>query len=121
MKVDIIRMNYGNDDSVGGAVTTGTTVYCDLPSVLTPRRPSQQSLEAGLETDDIYDFTCAGKFYRNKVTIFERDEILVTWPLDHDLYNLRLRVTGMQPGRGRRRYAPIHCTLSRLKTSRSRQ
>jgi hypothetical protein len=49
MKVDVIQINYSADDNIGGAVTTGTTVYSSLPAVLTPRRPSQVSLEAGLE------------------------------------------------------------------------
>jgi hypothetical protein len=121
MKVNVIEINYSDDDNVGGAVITGTTRYSNLPSVLTLRRPSQQSLEAGLEVNDIYDFTCAARFQAGRVTIFERDELLVTWPLDHALYNLRFRVTGVQPGRGRTKYAPLHCTLSRIVTSRSRQ
>jgi hypothetical protein len=121
MKVDVIQINYSSDDNIGGAVTTGTTVYSSLPGVLTLRRPSQQSLEAGLETNDIYDFTCTARFYRNRVTIYERDEILVTWPLDHALYNLRFRVTGVQPPRGRTHYGGLHCTLSRIVTSRNRQ
>lgn len=121
MKVDVIQINYSSDDSVGGAVTTGTTAYSSLPAVLTLRRPSQQSLEQGLETDRIYDFTCAAKFYGSQVTINERDEILVTWPTTHALYNLRFRVTGVQVGRSRVRYAPLHCTLSRIVSSRARQ
>jgi hypothetical protein len=121
MKVDIIQINYSDDDNIGGAVTTGTTVYSSLPAVLTPRRPSQASLEAGLETDAIYDFTCGATHLRGNVIIDERDEILVTWPLTHALYNLRFRVTGVQPPRGRARYGAMHCTLSRIRTSRSRQ
>lgn len=121
MKVDIIQINYSADDNIGGAIITGTTRYSLLPSVLTPRRPSQQMLEAGLETDTIYDFTCAATYNNTRITINERDEILVKWPLDHALYNLRFRVTGFQPGRGRARYAPLHCTLSRIVSSRARQ
>lgn len=122
MKVSVIQINYSSDDSIGGAVTTGTTVYSNMPASLTLRRPSQQSLEQGLEVNQIYDFTCAARYYRNQVTINERDEILVTWPLDHILYNLRFRVTGVQAPRSRtRNAAPIHCTLSRIITSRTRQ
>lgn len=121
LKVDVIHINYGDDDNIGGAVTTGTTAYSNLPAILTPRRPSQASLEAGLETDAIYDFTCTSRFYRSQVTINERDEILVVWPPSHPLYNLRFRVTGVGPGRRRPRYSGIHCTTSRIRTSRSRQ
>jgi hypothetical protein len=121
MKVDVIEINNDPDDNIGGAIITGTTVYSSLPAVLTPRRPSQAMLEAGLETDAIYDFTCRATLRRSNITINERDEILVTWPLDHALYNLRFRVTGFQPPRGRARYGSIHCTLSRIRSSRSRQ
>lgn len=122
MKVDIIRINYSADDSIGGAVTTGTTVYSNMPAVLTLRRPSQQSLEQGLEVNQIYDFTCRPRFYKSQVVIYERDEILVTWPTDHILYNLRFRATGVQAPRSRTRSAgAIHCTLSRIVTSRSSQ
>lgn len=121
MKVDIIQINMSADDNIGGAVTTGTTVFSSLPAVLTPRRPSQASLEAGLETDAIYDFTCRAMLARANVIINERDEILVTFPPGHALLNLRFRVTGFQPPRGRVRYGAIHCTLSRIRSSRSRQ
>jgi hypothetical protein len=86
MKVDVIQINYSTDDNIGGAVITGTTVYSSLPAVLTPRRPSQASLEAGLETDTIYDFSCNATLRRGRVTIEERDEILVGWLWDVALY-----------------------------------
>lgn len=121
MKVNVIEINNNPDDDIGGAIITGTTVYSSLPAVLTPRRPSQASLEAGLETDAVYDFTCRATLARANVIINERDEVLVTWPLNHALFNLRFRVTGFQPPRGRARYGAIHCTLSRIRSSRSRQ
>jgi hypothetical protein len=121
MKVDVIEINHSADDNIGGAVITGTTVHSALPAVLTPRRPSQASLEAGLETDAIYDFTCRATLRRDNVVINERDEILVVWPLNHALFDLRFRVTGFQPPRGRALYGSIHCTLSRIRSSRSRQ
>lgn len=115
IKVDVIRINYGADDDTGGAVTTGTTVYSFLPFAMTPRRPSQVSLEAGLETETFYDGTCKA----NNITIQERDEIQVVWPVGHPLYNLRFRVLGVQPGRRRQRYGATHTTLSRIRESRS--
>lgn len=121
MKVDIIQMNNAADDNIGGAVITGTTVYSSLPAVLSPRRPSQAALEAGLETDTIYDFSCNATLRRSRVVIDERDEILVVYPLDHELYNKRLRVTGVQPPRGRVGYGTLHATCSRIVESRSSQ
>lgn len=119
IKVDVIRTNYASDDVVGGAVVTGTTVYSHLPFAMTPRRPSQVSLEAGLETETFYDGTCSQTFYRSLVAIQERDEIQVVHPPEHPLYNLRFRVLGVGPGRRRQRYGAIHTTLSRIRESRS--
>ena len=117
LKVEVSGISYSDDDDIGGAVTTGTTRHSSLDAILTPRRPTQQALEAGLETDAIYDFTCKA----NGITVNERDEILVVWPVDHPLYNLKFRVTGVQPGRRRPRHAAIHATLSRIRSSRGVQ
>lgn len=117
LKANIIGIVQLADDTSGGAQTTGTTRHESIPCILTPRRPTQQTLEAGLETDAIYDFTCTG----NGITLNERDEILVTWPPNHSLYNLRFRVTGVQPGRRRPRYMTLHATASRIRRSRSVQ
>lgn len=117
MKVNVIRTSNLGDDTGGGARTTGTVVHNDLASVLTARRPSQIMLEQGLEVDAIYDFTTRAQ----GVTLFERDEIEVTWPNTHALFGLRFRITGVQPGRKRARFAPLHCTLSRIRESRTSQ
>lgn len=117
LKASLIGIVQLSDDGSGGAQTTGTVRHEGVRCAMTPRRPTQQALEAGLETDAIYDFTCTG----NGITLNERDEILVTWPLDHSLYNLRFRVTGVQPGRRRPRYMTLHATASRIRRSRSVQ
>jgi hypothetical protein len=119
MRVDIIQMNNAADDNIGGAVITGTTVYSSLPAVLTPRRPSQAALEAGLETDTIYDFSCKATKNRARVVIDERDQILVVFPTTHELFNKRLRVLGVQPPRGRVGYGTLHATCSRIIQSRT--
>lgn len=117
LKAEIIRISYGDDDAVGGAVVTGTCVYEGLNVAISQRRPSQVSLEQGLEVANIFDFTCRAK----DVTLFERDEVRVTWPLDHPYYNLCFRIMGVQLPRGRTRYRNQHATLSRIEDSRSRQ
>ncbi len=117
LKADIIRISYGDDDEVGGAVVTGSCVYSDLAVAISPRRPSQSSLEQGLEVPGLYDLTCRAK----SVTLFERDEVQVTWPLDHPHYSCRFRIVGVQPPRGRAKYRSQHATLSRIDYSRSRQ
>lgn len=111
----IWRMLPGTDDSVGGAMITGTPVYT-VPFAIAARRPSQESLEQGLEVRKIFDGTtrlCG-------VTLYERDEVEVTCPPNHPYYGLRFRITGVQPSK-RRNGAEQHCTLERIERSRRQQ
>lgn len=117
LQVNVWRMTVNADDDVGGALITGTVVYYNLPAALTPRRPSQLLLEQGLETEAIYDFTSKGQ----GITLYERDEVEVIRPLDHPLYGLRFRIVGVQPSRRRPKFGHLHCTLSRMRESRSQQ
>lgn len=117
LRADIVRISYSDDDDVGGAQVTGSCVYGELPIALNERRPSQQSLEQGLEVAGVYDLTCKA----NGVSLFERDEVQITWPLDHPHYGCRFRIVGVQSPRGRVRYRSQHATLSRIDHSRSRQ
>lgn len=117
LAVTLWRINYQDDDVVGGAIVTGTNVYIDLPARITARRPSQASLEAGLEVNRIFDAVIVGK----GLTINERDEIEVTWPIEHPYYGERFRITGIQLDGRRRRYGHTTMTLQRKERSRARQ
>lgn len=115
LRVNVWRMNTSGDDEVGGASITGTVVYT-MPGAIAARRPTQASLEQGLEVEAIYDATvklCG-------VTIYERDELQVDCPPSHPLYGLRFRVLGVQPAK-RRQGAEQHLTLSRIRQSRRQQ
>lgn len=108
----IWRMNQGTDDSVGGAMITGTPVASDQLMGIFPRRPSQISLEQGLETEALFDATV-----KCGVAIYERDEVEVTCPVSSPHYGLRFRVMGVQPAR-RTRAGERHLTLARIRQSR---
>lgn len=107
----IWQMNQAADDLVGGAVITGT-VISSVPMALYARRPSQMSLEQGLEVPALFDATV-----KCGVAIRERDEIEVTCPASSPHYGLRFRVMGVQPAK-RRRPGEQHLTLSRIRRSR---
>ena len=117
IKVNIWRMSDDTDDVVGGAMITGTVAYQDIQARLTLRRPSQVFLEQGLEVDKIGDVLVQG----HNLTIYERDEIQVVWPLTHAFYGDRFRVQGVQPSGRRSRYGPLQLTVSRIVRSRSQQ
>lgn len=116
LRATLWRMNTTTDDQVGGAQITGTPVYSNLPVAIASRRPTQMSLEQGLEVEAIYDLTAR----QCNVTIYERDEVEVTCPSDHPYYNLRFRVLGVQPPKKHRQGAQ-HLTLSRIRQSRRQQ
>ena len=111
----IWRMNQDEDDLVGGAMITGTPVANSLPMALFSNRPTQASLEQGLETEAIFDATV-----RCGVVIYERDEVEVTCPTHSPHYGLRFRVMGVQPAR-RLRAGEQHLTVSRIRASRRQQ
>lgn len=112
LRGNIIRMNQATDDEVGGAVLSGTVVGNNFLMAIYSRRPSQMSLEQGLETDAIFDATV-----KCGVVIYERDELEVTCPTQSPHYGLRFRVMGVQPAR-RLRAGEQHLTLSRIRQSR---
>lgn len=115
LTAQIWRMSNTTDDSVGGASITGTVVYT-VPFAISARRPSQESLEQGLEVRKIYD----GTTRLCNVTLYERDEIEVTCPANHPYYGLRFRIVGVQPSK-RRGGGEQHCTLERIVRSRRQQ
>lgn len=115
VKIDVWHMANQADDDVGGAMLTGTVFMQDLEARLSPRRPSQLMLEQGLETERIFDLIVAG----HSVTVRERDEIEVVWPLDHPLCANRFRVVGVQYPSRRAKYGPLQFTLSRIERSRT--
>lgn len=117
IRVDVWRMSHNADDSVGGALITGTVAYQDILAAISPLRPTQAALEAGLETDAIFDFTTT----LPGITLYERDEVQVIAPVDHAMYGLRFRIMGVQPSRRHGRRGHQHATLSRIRESRSQQ
>lgn len=117
LQVNIWRMSQGTDDAVGGSLITGTVVYQNEQAAIFSRRPSQLSLEQGLEVPAIFDMTIRA----HNVSLFERDEVEVVQPVGHPYYGQRFRIMGIQPGRRHYRAAHQHVTLSRIRRSRSQQ
>lgn len=117
LQIDVWRMTVNADDDVGGALVTGTVAYHNLYAGISPQRPNQQMTQAGLETEAIYDLTCK----LQGITLWERDEVEVVHPTGHPYYGLRFRIVGVQPSRRRPFHGHQHCTISRIRRSRSQQ
>lgn len=117
LRVSFIQNNYVSDDAVGGAVITGTVAYTDIDVRISARRPSQQSLESGLEVNRIFDMILIGQ----GLSVNERDEVLVTWPLDSPYYGEEFRIMGIQHDSRRPGGGHTEFTMSRIERSRAVQ
>lgn len=111
LKSRIWRIDWDDDDVVGGAMVTGSCVYTDVYTRMEPIPPSQLLLQQGLETEKTFRALVAP----SSLIIYERDELEVTSPANHEYYGNRFRIlavskTSVHPT-NRRGY--INLTLSR--------
>ena len=116
-KVTIWCMEKEPDDSVGGAMLSGTAAYTDVLARFSPQQPTVQFLEQGLETQRLWRV----RIVPGTLVIYENDELELTYPTEHALYGHRFRILGrgddsLHPGQGR---AHIDLTVSRIVRSRA--
>jgi len=91
-RINIWRINYGDDDAVGGAVTTGTSVYNYVAAQLHAHTPNQLLLQQGLEVDRTYNMVVIP----GTLDIRERDEVEITHPWNDPYIQQRFRIVGVQ-------------------------
>ena len=92
IRVKVWRMTTDNDDSVGGAMITGTAVYSGIQAFM-QEVPIQMVLaQQGLETLSMFNVNLVP----GTLDIYERDEIEVTHPTDHYFYGERFRVMNVR-------------------------
>lgn len=90
IQIRIWRINYSNDDSVGGAVVTGTVVGT-YPARLQSNPEEQLIMQQGLETERTFKINLVPGY----LDIRERDELEVSQPTDHPYYGKWFRVRGV--------------------------
>jgi len=91
IKVNVWRVSFAaDDDAVGGAVVTGTYIYTDVSARIQEVPVDAVFIQQGIETVQTYQMTIKP----STLTIYQRDEIEITWPPEHRLYGDRLRVMG---------------------------
>lgn len=91
LRFEVERINYADDDVVGGAVTTGTIIYEHVFGRLNWTQPDQVLLSQGLETDRMGK----AEIQPGDLDIRERDVIRVKFPTNYVYYNQDLRVLGV--------------------------
>lgn len=115
VRVTLWSIDAGVDDRVGGAMLTGTPQYENLWARIEDTMPTQALLEQGLETVKLISMITRPA----TLNIQERDEVQVTFPKSHWLYNVRARVVGVQ--RDSRRDGHMELKLERITVSRANQ
>ena len=89
IQIKLIRMSNNPDDRVGGAQITGSATGL-FPARLRPHPTEQLLLQQGFET--VKSFTCVT--VPGTTIFYERDEIEVARPKDHQYYGDRFRIVG---------------------------
>jgi len=92
IKVNIWRINNDPDDSIGGAMLTGTLLYQIIEARMEQTRPSLLLLQQGYETNKVFMFVLRPA----NLAMDERDELEVAYPPIHKYYGKRFRVTSIQ-------------------------
>lgn len=89
---NIIRFTYPQDDSVGGAVPSGTVLYSNIDIRIKSEKPTMVLLEQGLQTPEMY----SAYLHEGNIVIEHNDQIQVTLPTYGYFYNKKFRVIGIQ-------------------------
>lgn len=88
LRLRVWRMTELTDDSIGGAVITGTVLYESIYGRIQPLKSTEAQVIQGLEWDRI--LRC--EVYPNTLDIRENDEVEVIWPPQHAFLNIRFKV-----------------------------
>ena len=79
------------DDATGGAIVTGTLAYENCEASIVESSQTLLMLQQGYEVPAVFNVML--KVPNNDIN--ERDEIEVTAPPNHELFGLRLKVSGV--------------------------
>ena len=88
----IWRFSYDSDDSVGGALPSGTVLYSNVFSRIQAEKPTLALLEQGLETPEIFTAILSP----GTLDLNHNDQYEVTGPPISSYYNKRFRIIGIQ-------------------------
>jgi hypothetical protein len=91
-KVRLWRMDNIDDDTVGGAVVSGTVAYNDIRARIEANPEEQLLLQQGFETPRTFN----ALIVPGTLDVRERDELEVTAPANHIYYASRFRIMGIQ-------------------------
>jgi len=91
-RVRIWRIDFDDDDIVGGAVITGSVAHSNVHARIESNPEEQVLLQQGLQTLRTFN----ALIVPGSLDVRERDELEVTAPVHHPYYGVRFRITGVQ-------------------------
>lgn len=91
-RVRIWRIDWDDDDVVGGAMITGTVAHSDVFARIEANPEDQLLLQQGLETVRTFN----ALIVPGSLDVRERDELEVSAPSHHPYYGVRFRIVGVQ-------------------------
>lgn len=96
--IDIARWDAGDDNSIGGAMVTGTFVYRNVPVFLEAMKPNAQLMQIpGAQITKTYIITAR---LNHMPDTNEGDRALVTGPFHQKLLNKWFVITSIDPSHG---------------------
>jgi hypothetical protein len=88
---ELITFTYPSDDSVGGAVPSGTVLYPRLSARIEANMPTMALLEQGLEVPTTYQVL----LFPGNITVKHNDQIHFVAPVNDWFYGKKFRVIGL--------------------------
>lgn len=88
----LIRFSYPSDDSVGGAVPSGTVLYSNLDIRIKAEKPTLALLEQGLQTPTLH----TAMLFEGNISIEHNDQIEFVLPVNDWYYGKKFRVIAIQ-------------------------
>jgi hypothetical protein len=88
----LIRFSYPADDSVGGAVPSGTVLYANLDIRISSQKPTMALVEQGVQTISLFN----AMLFEGNAEILHNDQIEITAPSMGWYYGKKFRVVAIQ-------------------------
>lgn len=114
-RVRIWRIDFDDDDIVGGAMITGSVAHSNVHARIESNPEDQLLLQQGLETVRTFN----ALIVPGSLDVRERDELEVTAPAHHPYYGVRFRIVGVQYSSMDRYNPNNYMRLSMIRSVRS--
>lgn len=115
LRCTIWRITESVDDTIGGALITGSAVYTNMPIRIEEQPVQQLLLQQGLETVKTFE----GTLIPGTLVVKERDEIEITFPVEDVRYGDKYRVVNTRPASLNTRDPRSYISLTLVRSERA--